>query len=340
MQMAEDGGVTSYRFEPLQRRGLLLGLGAGQLAVLGVAVLAALAFVKAWPATSGFLAASTCLVLAGLACRPVSGRLPLQWVGVAASFALRRRSVTLVPPASPPVPPRLRLPAKTFAPGVYLVELPAVAGQGPVGVILDERSGTAAALLRARGSSFCLLDGIDQGRKLAAWAAVLESVSSHRSSLARIQWCQRAVPADSDPLVAHLKRSGDPGSPGYRGHQSLLEASGQRAWRHETLLVLAVRAQGRGHRLSRSGGETLRNEVRALRARMHGAGIACDGLLDARGATVALGSFLVPSLERHPDAHPVPLAVKENWAEVRVDGYWHRTYWVAEWPRSRVGPIS
>jgi hypothetical protein len=336
--MPEAAGTAGYRFEPLARRGLLLGLGAGQLAVVVACVLVALWLVKALPGLGGFAAASASLAGAGALCRPVAGRPPLGWLGVAASFALRRRAETMAPPGSAPIPQPLRLPAGTFAPGTHLTELPAAAGQGPIGVVLDERSGTAAALLRARGSSFCLLDGTDQARKLAAWAAVLESVSSHRSSLARLQWCQRAVPADSDPLLSHLRRAGDPTSPGYRGHVSLLEAAGQKSWRHETLLVVVVRVSRRRGCLSKQGAEALRNEVRALRAQMHNVGIACDGLLDARGAAAALGSFLVPGLDRHPGAHPLPLAVRENWAEVRVDGHFHRTYWVAEWPRSRVGP--
>jgi hypothetical protein len=221
---------------------------------------------------------------------------------------------------------------------VYLNELAVLDGQGAVGVLVDERSGTAAALLRARGGPFCLLDRDGKERRAAAWASVLESVSSHRSCVVRLQWCQRAMPAGSDALVEHLARAGDPGSPGYAGHMSLLEGAGHEAWRHETLLVLVVRCEARRGRLSEHGAGILRNEVRTLRSRMHSAGIACDGVLDAQGAAAALGSFLTSGLERHTGAHPWPLAVKESWADVRTDGYLHRTYWVAEWPRSRVGP--
>ena len=44
--MAEGQG---YRFEPLERRGLLLGLNGGQVAVVAVAVIVALGLVKARP---------------------------------------------------------------------------------------------------------------------------------------------------------------------------------------------------------------------------------------------------------------------------------------------------
>jgi len=35
---------------------------------------------------------------------------------------------------------------------------------------------------------------------------------------------------------------------------------------------------------------------------------------------------------------PWPMAVDEEWGRVRVEGTWHATYWVAEWPRTDVGP--
>ncbi len=344
---------ASYRFEPLERRGLFLGLGAGQLAVIILAVLAALASVKAWPGVFGVGAAVGSLGLAGVLCRPVSGRPPLQWLNVAGLFFARRRRVSLAPPTTSLTPARheaqpaderpsraVRLPAKVFTPGLYLCELPA--GPGPIGALLDERAGTAAALLRVRGASFCLLDDVDKERKLGAWAAVLESVSSHRSSLVRLQWCQRALPGDSLSQLGHLQQAGDIGSPGFAGHVALLERVGARSWRHETLLLVAVRcrarARGRQGRLSDEDADALRNEVRSLRAQMRNVGLVCEGVLDRTGAAAALGAFLVPSLDRYPGAHPWPLALEEHWADVRADGSWHRTYWVAEWPRSSVGP--
>jgi hypothetical protein len=348
--MAEGG---SYRFEPLERRGLFLGLGAGQLAVITLALLAALASVKAWPGIGGVSAAVGSLGLAGALCRPVSGRPPLQWLNIAGLFLGRPRRVRLAPPATSVTPARdevrvaderpsraLHLPAKVFAPGLHLFEVPA--SPGPIGALVDERAGTAAALLRVRGGSFCLLDDVDKERKLGAWAAVLESVSNHRSSLARLQWCQRALPGDSLSQLGHLQRAGDADSPGFPGHAALLETVGAKSWRHETFLLVAVRcrarARGRYGRLGDEDADVLRNEVRSLRAQMRNVGLVCEGVLDQAGAVVALGASLVPSLERQPGAHPWPLALEEHWADVRADGSWHRTYWVAEWPRSSVGP--
>jgi hypothetical protein len=183
-----------------------------------------------------------------------------------------------------------------------------------------------------------LLDGAEKQRKLASWGTVLESLATHRSSLARLQWCQQALPGDSEALVRHLRRAGDKESVAYAGQLALVEAAGYRSWQHETLLVVAARWQGRFGRDGREGGEVLRNEVRALRAQLRSTGLVCEQVLDAAGVAAAIGRFLGPGLRRHPGAYQWPLALEEHWGELRVDGSWHRTYWVAEWPRSHVGP--
>jgi len=345
---------TGYRFEPLNRRGVVLGLSLGQLSLLVVAILVAAAILKRSPGLAGFGGATGVVMGAALACRPVAGRTPLYWFGCAVAFAVRgRREVQRPPvttvsaartlPSAPPSalpcdPVKPRLPSKTFVPGVFLDELPATGGQGAVGVVVDAREGTAAALLRARGSAFCLLDGPDKERRLTAWAGVLESISSHRGSLARLQWCQRARPTATGALVDHLDETGDRASPGYPGHRAQLEAAGQKAWRHETFLVVTVRCPAHRRRLDDHAAGVLREEVRALRTLLRGAGIACDGVLDAAALVGAVGSFLLPDLDASPTAHPWPLASEERWAAVRLEGAWYRTYWVAEWPRSHVGP--
>ena len=329
-----------YRFEPLARGGVMLGLSGGQLALVGACVLAALIALRAAPGAGGFAAAGGAVLCAVAACRPVAGRSLLQWAGVASRFVGRRKRQVGAPPGHVPGRHSLRLPDETFAQGVYLAEAVGSGAEGRLGVVLDERTGTAAALLRARGGAFCLLDGPGKEQRLAAWAGVLESLANQRSQLVRLQWCQRALPGDAAGLLAHLKRTGDPAVPGFAGQCMLLESAGDRAWRHETVLVLAVRAPvARRHgRVPSEVALVLRNEVFSLRAQLHGAGIACDGPLDAEGTAGALGSLLVPGLDRHRRMYPWPLAVEEGWAEVRAGGWWHRTYWVAEWPRSRVGP--
>ena len=330
---------ASYRFEPLERRGLLLGLGLGQLVVLAAR--------SSWrpldwpkPGPGRVVSWPRPALSPSAACLSSGG-------GAATIPMAQRGGLVRVAAASPgPAPtcrcarPALRLPARTFAPGVYLCELPATNGQTAMGALLDEKTGTAAALLRARGGPFCLLDERDKEHRLAAWADVW---SQSRPSAVRWRGCNgagSALPADSEPLLAHLRSTGDAASPGFGGHALLLERAGKRSWRHETFLVVSVRCRGRhGHRgPTAEGAATLRNQVRAIRAQMRSAGFVCEGVLDAVGAATAIGGFLVAGLDQNPGAFPWPLAVEEHWSEVRAEGCWHRTFWVAEWPRSRVGP--
>ena len=37
-------------------------------------------------------------------------------------------------------------------------------------------------------------------------------------------------------------------------------------------------------------------------------------------------------------AWPWPMAIDAQWARARVDECWHATFWIAEWPRTDVGP--
>ena len=356
-----------YRFEPLQRTGLLLGLSAAQLGVVAGAVLVAFASVRALPGARGWAVATVALVAAGGACKQVMGRSPLDWARLGSSFLMRPKRAVVAPPAAGatvpssntlprdalaggpprstpgyrgapgqkgktylgPIEPCLILPSKTFASGVYLGQACVDAG-GPVGVLVDERFGTVAALLRARGGPFCLLDRPAKELRQAAWAGALESFSNQLSGLVRLQWCHRALPVR---LEAPASEEGTAGE-------------SWRCWRHETFLVVVVRGLARRrlgavagrHEVPREVAFVLGKEVAGLRAQLHAIGTACDGPLDARGCARAIGASLVAGLERHPRAHPWPLATSERWGEVQADGYWHRVYWVAEWPRSGVGP--
>ena len=331
-----------YRFEPLPRGGLMLGLSAGQLGLVGASVLLAFVLVATLRGAPGFIAAATSVCLGLASCRSIAGRGPLQWAGIASSFVTRRKVRVAAPPGAPcGLATRvswLSLPAKTFVDGTHLAELPAAFDQAPIGVLLDERSGTAAAVLRTRSGAFCLLDAEEKERRLASWAAVLESLANQSSSLVRLQWCQRSLRGNGSELRDHLRSSGCSSSPALQGHEALLESAEARSWCHEALVVVSVRAQVRRRRLQEHAEEALLNEVASLRSQLHSAGIACDGPLDAASTAVAVCAPLFPHLDRRSSAYPWPLATEEHWAEIRADGYWHRTYWVAEWPRSRVGP--
>src|SRR5712692_6729466 len=78
-QMATD--ARRYRFSPLDRRGLFIGLNGGQLAVVAAGCAVALGVLRVVPTLTGlFLSGSVVALAAAAACWSVAGRPPSGWV--------------------------------------------------------------------------------------------------------------------------------------------------------------------------------------------------------------------------------------------------------------------
>lgn len=324
----------------------MLGLGFSQLCVAGAALVGALVIFSTWPGGGGLVGACCCLAAGVALGRSYGGRTPWQWAALGLAFTTRPKVAAQAPEpyrqtgAGAVLASRPARPQSAYFNGLYLTELPQTYDDAALGVLWDDTSGCASAVLQARGGAFCLTTPQDQDRDLAAWAAVLGSVAGAAegaTSVARLQWCQRAVPFETGPLLAHLDQMAAPSAPGAAGHRQLIEAMAARAWRHDVFLVLSVRCRGRRGSLSSEGAAMLRREARALRSRVNGAGLVCEAALDSAGLERAITSYLGAPEARRAGV-TWPLATQEQWSQVRVDGLWHRCYWVAELPRSGVGP--
>jgi hypothetical protein len=130
------------------------------------------------------------------------------------------------------------------------------------------------------------------------------------------------------------------------------------AVRHEALVTVTVdprRLRGRrgGENADEAAIDALLEEVRLVTVRLEAAGLAvepplsssrtsevlrlrldptCAPRLSERGASLAQLAGVVSPYSAGP------LATSAEWAQLRVDGSWHRTYWIAEWPRLDVAP--
>ena len=81
----------TYRFGPLERRGILGPIRAGQAAVLGAGALAGIVVLDLSPTPAGALAAAVVVAVAALlSVLPVGRRTVEEWAPVALSFAARR----------------------------------------------------------------------------------------------------------------------------------------------------------------------------------------------------------------------------------------------------------
>jgi hypothetical protein len=80
-------------------------------------------------------------------------------------------------------------------------------------------------------------------------------------------------------------------------------------------------------------------EAAWLRRQLADAGFHAGPLFDRRQLTEAVRAAFASRAEaavQSHDAWPWPMAVEASWSRTRVDGTWHATYWVAEWPRRDV----
>lgn len=338
-----------YRFHPLERRGLLLGLQPAQLLTLGLGVLLAVGSLRAVPGGVGaLLAVAVAGTSAGLALWAVAGRSVVGWAPLAAAWARSgRRRPALWGTPHPPAPS-----------GVSIVEAPTVAGDYPLGVVRDRRAGTWSVVLPVGGRSFTLLDREDKERRLDAWGAVLAAVGRSGSPIHRIQWLQRTTAGDAEALSSYLDRAGTApaGSDIRTSYEELVGGAAPASRGHEVLLVLSVdprragrslRAFGRASAGARRFGETravcslLRRELRLVEGQLRTAEVRPGAALDAAALTqaVRVGSDArAKARSRHAVEAAWPMAVQEGWGSVRIDGRQHVTYWVAEWPRLDVGP--
>ena len=334
-----------YRFGPLERRGVIAGLNAGQVLCMGAALLVAVVALRSSPTLAGLvLGAMALLVGTAAAFVPVGGRTAEEWAPVLARWwsgrltgARRWTSAAhergLPAPVAPPV---LR--------GARLLTHDSPEAHRRLGVLHDPGPGAYSAAVAVAGGGFALLDGREKERRLAAWGSVLAGLAREGSVVHRVQWVERALPGDSSDLQLALTERLAPDAPpdAAASYAELVAGAGPVTPTHQTLLVLAV-APGRVRRQVRAagGGEDgalalLGREVALLEANLRAAEIDVAGPLGpaALAAAVAAGFHGGAGEWRCP----WPLALEAGWDAVRTDGQWHAVYWVAEWPRSDVGP--
>lgn len=350
----------TYRFHPLERRGIVFGLAASQVVTLAAGAGVAVVAVHAGADPALPVAALAAAVVVSLL--PVGGRVVLDWAPLTVGWAARRSR------------PRVALPGQALPPpGVRIVGAAAAPGEPDVGVVEDHRHGTCAAVLRVEGPPFALVDGHDQSRQLAAWGAVLASTTRPASPVHRVQWLQRTCLADVATLRAHAasRRAGSAPLDAARSYDQLLAGASRGPGGYEVLIVLAVHPRRAGRQLRSFGSGRaavhglLRRELRLLIGQLRSAGIESSPPLGVAELAAAVRGGYEPrfrsrraAVTRRPerlaagaadrggdrggdrtgDRTAWPVAWREGWGEVLVDGRWHATGWVAEWPRGEVGP--
>jgi hypothetical protein len=211
-----------------------------------------------------------------------------------------------------------------------------------------------------QAQGFSLLGRGDQAARVGAWTGVLFSLARQGGLVHRVQWVERSLPDAGTEIRRHYDGCSVLGADAAatRSYAALLDGELLAAHRHEVLLAVTVHAGHSGRAIRAAGGgdagacTVVLRELATFRRRLGEAGVVVGPALDSRSLASALRrGFDVDASVRRSEgpvgarsgraasgSAPWPMAVEADWGRVRIDGTWHTTYWVAEWPRTDVGP--
>ncbi len=361
-------GRLTYRFGPLERRGILGPVRVGQALVLGLGALLAILALDHAPTATGAIAAT--LLFGGcvlVAVAPVGARTIEQWAPVAIALMLRRASRrtdfrSLLPTGGliargsgkttrlgipRPVPPR-------SVRGVGIVNL--AYRDRVIGALSEGGGRRLTAVLGCRVVAFSLLDVEAQERRLARWGLVISGAAN--TPIRRIQWLERTAPAQGDELARWVHDERNPelplrGMPMIDSYLELIGTTAQVTQEHEILLAVQVDARRVRDRGPDAIGRALIEQAERLAEGLRAAEVTVLGALTpgqlsrvlrtafdpyARSELAALDAA-DPERDGLSEANAWPLGATEAWDHYRSDGALHATYWIGGWPRVDVSPM-
>lgn len=359
-----DHEPRRYRFGPIERRGIVGGLRASQVAIVATALTGTVVLLHLSPgAPTAMGAMAIGLLGAAFAFYPFGGRTLEQWFPVVSAWTLRRaqgrqRYRSSSPTAGVRATDAELEPPTTLPPALAGIEiLSAPLGGDEVGVIKDRRTNSYTAVLAVRVGSFGLLDRADQERRLASWGAVLAGLARESTPIRRVQWIERTVPSDGDDLARYLQAERDAtvpltGSP-VASYIELVESAGAVTQDHELFVALQLDARRAWRQLKRTprgdeGAATLLvRELETLAHRLVAGDVQVVGALPPRMLARAIRDAydpygrtgrsrlgaIDPQLAGTEPANAWPIAADETWADYRSDSAHHATYWISQWPR-------
>jgi Putative type VII ESX secretion system translocon, EccE len=363
-----SGERLTYRFGPLERRGILGQVRAGQAVAVGAGAVAAIVVLDRAPtATGAFLGILLLAASLLVAFAPVGRRTADEWVPVVVSFGLRRVQGRLRFRSSAPADGMLatehagpirrllshpRPDAPAALKGVRIIDAPY--RNHSIGVLSEHRGRRLTAVIACRVLAFSLLDAEAQERRLAGWGLVLAGAAA--GSVRRIAWVERTAPAQGDELARWLHDERDPrvplrGTPMIESYLELIGATTKATQEHEVLIVVqidarriagqepATRALVEQTERVAQGLETA--EVTVLGAL--GAGQVARALRTAfdpyARAELAAVEATQPGRDGLAEVNAWPLGAREHWEHYCSDGAVHATFWIGGWPRVDVSPM-
>jgi Putative type VII ESX secretion system translocon, EccE len=360
---------VTYTFGPLERRGILGPVRAGQAGLIAGGGLAAIIALDASPSAAGALVAAAAVTVAlAVAFAPLGGRTLQEWLPVALAFAGRRLATRGWLRSTAATAGAL---ARGAGGGTLSRGDPVAVAPGPLGGVriiatdygerkigaLSERGGRRlTTVLACRVAAFSLLDRDAQERRLARWGLVLSGAAG--TAIRRVQWIERTAPAQGDELARWVHDERDPevplrGTPMIESYLELISSCARVSQEHEILVALQV--DGRRVRERGAGAVTraLVEETERVAQGLETAEVRVLGALGPRQLARALRTAFDPyaraELAALESADPAreglsevnawPLGARESWDHYQSDGALHATYWIGAWPRVDVSPM-
>lgn len=340
MSSSEDGVVASTaRFGRLERRGVLLGLSAAQLATVGVATAVAVAAMFSAGAGGFALTAPVWLTLLVAGMATVAGRPVVGWVPLLVQWQIRTLTrATTAATTSRTTGARNTLVLPGLTGSLDLV------GCDMLGATLmfDRRAGVISGVVRVEGLGFVLDDPAAQEHKVAGWSRVLAGLCQ-QPAIVRVQLLARTIPGGLAPARQWWRdHCASPTTELTSALAGLLDGGFVRPRKRDTLLTVAVRApRGRGP-LTPAEVAVIAKHLEAVATSLIGADLTPQAWLGRDDlAAVVRAAYDPEAAARSEDAAASltgPMGVDETWSILRTDGSVHATYWVAEWPRTDVHP--
>jgi hypothetical protein len=357
--VAAERDDRTYRLEPLDTSGVFLGLGVVQCLLLGTGITAAVAAITAGAPVA---VASVPLVAAAAASfGRVGGHATWEWIPLAAGWAwagLRRGRRWHAPlPLWSSSPPRAPMPPCLDGLDIVAIDWRA---SGELGAVRDRHRRTLTAIIPVTGPQFVVEPRAEQERLLAGWGDVLGQFAVERGVVTHLAWSDMARPSGMQEHLAWLDSAprGDPDDAARVDYRNLVADGTANAITHEVVVTLTVARDRLGrHRASAADGSgtlerALCGATESLLRGLHSAGLAARDPLDQAGIQRLLRTRIDP-VEARPRPTPGrlvdrlalvrsstagPLALDSDWRHVRVDGAFHRTWWIGTWPRLAVPP--
>jgi hypothetical protein len=346
----EDHELTPVKFSRLTRRGVILGLTASQLVVVGIgaAVLVVSLYVRGGMAL--VVVSPVILLCAALAWLTVGGRKFIDWLPIVGLWVWRAAGGQLLYRRRV-VKPR---PAGTLAlPGDAARLRQWVDPETGAVMIHDPHQATLTAIVGVSHPAFPRLDPAEQERRVIGWGRVL-ATACRSGRLASLQIMERTLPDSGRGLTEWWSRHGNQdGSWTSTTYGELIDRAGPAGERHASTISVSLDLQAAARAIRAAGGgnrgaaAVLRQEMFTLVAALRSADLAPSDWLPSGDLAVILRSAYDPvvasALERHGDlgrdlATAGPVAVTESWGSLRSDSAHHCVLWISEWPRSRVFP--